>query len=107
MNIAMCLIRITSEIQIILPKKDKTGKNVALGVTGLFLIVPLFFMDFKNAEAQEYEAYRQRYKHLASIAISKECDIEAEEIMSIEQMKKETDEKKKIEERSLSQPDIN
>jgi hypothetical protein len=97
---------IQSEIQRLLPKKDKTGKNVALGVTGFFLIVPLFFMDFKNAEAQEYEAYRQRYNHLASIAMTKECHIEKEEYLSIEQMRQEYEKQKQKEERELMQPDV-
>ena len=82
------------EIQRLLPKTDKTGKNVALGVAGWFLIVPWFFMDFKNAEAQEYEAYRQRYNHLASIALDKNCDIEQKSYPSVEEMKKKYDEMK-------------
>src|SRR5690606_20679539 len=47
---------IQGEIQRLLPKSDKTGQNVALGVAGWFLLVPWFFMDFKNAEQTEYEA---------------------------------------------------
>ncbi len=83
-----------AEIQRLLPKKDKTGQNVALGVAGWFLLVPWFFMDFKNAEAQEYEAYRQRYQHLASIAISKKCKVQPVEIPSIQQMKDEYEKKR-------------
>ena len=83
-----------AEIQRLLPKRDKTGKNVALGVAGWFLLVPWFFMDFKNAEATEYEAYRQRYNHLASIAISKDCGAEPKEYPSIEQMKREYEKQK-------------
>jgi len=84
------------EIQRLLPKTDKTAKNVVLGVTGYFLIVPLFFMDFKNAEAVEYEAYRQRYNHLSSIAMTKNCSIEPEHLPSIQEMKQqhETQQKK-------------
>ena len=83
-----------AEIQRLLPKRDKTGKNVALGVAGWFLLVPWFFMDFKNAEATEYEAYRQRYNHLASIAISKDCGVEPKEYPSIEEMKREYEKQK-------------
>lgn len=83
------MTNIQSEIQRLLPKTDKTGKNVALGVAGYFLLVPLFFMDFKNAEAVEYEAYRQRYNHLASVAMSKDCSAEVIDLPSIQEMKEE------------------
>jgi len=78
-----------NEIQRLLPKTDKTGQNVALGVAGWFLLVPWFFMDFKNAEQTEYEAYRQRYNHLASVAMSKKCSVKAIEIPSVQKMKEE------------------
>jgi len=78
-----------NEIQRLLPKTDKTGQNVALGVAGWFLLVPWFFMDFKNAEQTEYEAYRQRYNHLASIAMSKDCGVEPAEFPSVQEMKAE------------------
>lgn len=80
---------IQGEIQRLLPDRDKTGKNVALGVAGWFLLVPLFFMDFKNAEATEYEAFRQRYNHLASIAIDKRCGVRPIDLPSVQQMKEE------------------
>lgn len=79
---------IQGEMQRLLPESDKTGKNVALGVTGFFLLVPLFFMDFKNGEQQEYEAYRQRYNHLAAIAMDKKCGVKPVNMPSVEQMKK-------------------
>lgn len=60
-------------IQRLMPKTDKTGKNVALGVTGFFLIVPLFFMDLSRAEQIEVDAFRQRYNTLAVIATDKGC----------------------------------
>jgi hypothetical protein len=41
---------IQGEIQRLIPQTEKTGKNVALGVTGFFFIVPLFFMDLSKAE---------------------------------------------------------
>ncbi len=83
------MTNVQSEIQRLLPKTDKTGKNVALGVAGWFLIVPWFFMDFKNGEQTEYEAYRQRYNHLASLAISKDCGVEPAQYPSVQQMKDE------------------
>ena len=84
---------IEGEIQRLLPKTDKTGKNVALGVAGWFFLVPLFFMDFKNAEAVEYEAYRQRHNHLTSIAMSKNCSIEPAHLPSVQEMKDEYEKK--------------
>ena len=84
-----------NEIQRLLPKTDKTGTNVALGVAGWFLLVPWFFMDFKNAEQTEYEAYRQRYNHLAAIAMSKKCSVEAAQYPSVQEMKAEYEKQNK------------
>ena len=83
------MMNVQGEIQRLLPKTDKTGKNVALGVAGWFLLVPWFFMDFKNAEQTEYEAYRQRYNHLASLAMSKDCGVEPEHYPSVQEMKEQ------------------
>ena len=68
------LQEIQTEIQKLAPQEDKTGKNVALGITGAFLIVPLFFMDFSDAEKQEAVAYQQRFVKLTNIATEKKCD---------------------------------
>ncbi len=65
------------EIIKLLPYEDATGKNVALGVTGFFLIVPLFFMDFKDAEELEIRAYRQRNQRLREIAYNNGCSLPA------------------------------
>lgn len=65
---------VQSEIQRFVPQTDKTGKNVALGVTGAFLLVPWFFMDFSHAEQMEVDALRQRYNRLAILASEKGCD---------------------------------
>lgn len=64
-----------SEIVKLLPKESATGKNVALAVTGAFLIVPLFFMDFKDAEGIEIQAYRRRNMWLREVAASKNCSL--------------------------------
>ncbi len=80
---------VQGEMNRILPQTDKTGKNVALGVTGLFLIVPWFFMDFKGAEQTEYEAYRQRYMNLASLAMSKGCDVQPQQYPSVEELRQQ------------------
>jgi hypothetical protein len=52
---------------------SRTGKNVALGVTGAFLIVPLFFMDLSGAEKTELKSYKMRIERLQLIAMEKSC----------------------------------
>lgn len=49
---------IDTEVQRLVPKTEKTGKNVALGAVGAFLIVPWFFMDFSQAEQVEVNGRR-------------------------------------------------
>ena len=71
---------IQGEIQQLIPETQKAGKNTVLGITGIFLIVPLFFMDLSDAEQIEVNAYRQRYNHLLIIAGEKNCGIKAEPI---------------------------
>lgn len=71
---------IQREIHNLIPETQKTGKNVALGVTGFFLIVPLFFMDLSSAEQEEVNAFRQRYNHLLIVAGEKNCGIKDEAI---------------------------
>lgn len=68
------------EINRLIPKTNKTGKNVALGVAGWFLLVPWFFMDLSQAEQEEINALRQRYNHLAVVAGEKNCDEHIEQI---------------------------
>ena len=80
------MTNIEGDIQRLLPKTDKSGQNVALGVAGAFLLVPWFFMDFKGAEQTEYEALRQRYNHLASIAMDKNCGVKPVTLPSVSQM---------------------
>lgn len=74
------MVGIQQEIARLMPETDKTGKNVALGVTGFFFLVPLFFMDFSHAEEEEVNAYRQRYNNLASIAADKGCEMDTRPI---------------------------
>lgn len=64
-----------AEIARLVPYEDATGKNVALGVTGVFLIVPWFFMDFKEGEATELQALRRRNQWLREVASTKDCSI--------------------------------
>lgn len=57
----------------LLPQENKTGKNVVLGATGAIFLVPLFFMDFSDAERIEVEAYRRRNNFLRILADQKHC----------------------------------
>lgn len=61
------------EMDRIEPKTSKVGKNVALGILGWFVIVPWFFMDFKNADKTEYKALEARRSRLNVLASQKGC----------------------------------
>ena len=63
------------EIAKLLPYEDATGKNVALGVTGALFIIPLFFMDFKDAEATEIQALKRRNTWLREVAAKNRCEL--------------------------------
>lgn len=62
-----------TKIMNLVPKQEKTGKNVALGVAGAFLIVPWFFMDFSDAERVEVQGYQLRNNWLSNLAQKKQC----------------------------------
>ncbi len=51
----------------------QVGKNVALGITGVFLIVPWFFMDLGNASTVEQRAAQARFQRLQQMAVDKKC----------------------------------
>ena len=84
------MAQIQQEINRLIPKTKKTGKNTALAVAGWFLIVPFFFMDLSEAEQEEIEAYRKRYNHLLLIATDKKCGTEREVIPEFQKKKGET-----------------
>jgi hypothetical protein len=58
---------IEAEVNKLIPESKKTGKNVALGAAGLFLIFPWFFMDMSDAEKTEIRAYNERYLALEKL----------------------------------------
>lgn len=64
---------IEEDIRALIPKTDKSDKNTQLGVAGIFLLVPLFFMDISKAEQVEVNALTKRYNHLLVIAVEKDC----------------------------------
>jgi hypothetical protein len=65
---------VESRVAALIPESKKTAKNVGLGVAGLFLIVPFFFMDTGSAEKAEIEAFRTRYSELQKTHSQKGCD---------------------------------
>jgi len=75
---------IEDEILDLVPQTDKTTKNVSLGVAGMFLLVPFFFMDLSKAEEIEIKALTKRYNHLLEIAETKGCILGREPISELE-----------------------
>jgi len=67
------MYQIENEIEVLLPKSDKTGRNIACGATGIIFIIPLFFMDLKQGEKKEIEAFQKRYNYLMRLYQEKEC----------------------------------
>jgi hypothetical protein len=75
-----------TDIRAKIPESDKTAQNVALGVAGVFLIVPWFFMDLSKADQVELEALRRRYNTLAIMASEKQCGFDVKPIQDPSQM---------------------
>ena len=64
---------VTAQITADGDKDKQIGTNAALAVTGLFLIVPWFFMDLGGAATAEQKAARARYERLEQMQIDKKC----------------------------------
>jgi len=71
---------IEEEVIKLMPQTDKADKNTQLGVAGIFLLVPFFFMDISKSEQVEANALIKRYNHLLNIGEVNGCDIERESI---------------------------
>jgi hypothetical protein len=55
-------------------KNTQVGSNVALGVTGIFLLgIPWFFMDLGGAATVEQKAAQARFQRLQQMAADKRC----------------------------------
>jgi len=67
--------QIQQEMDVLRPKTNKFATNAAWATAGVFLIVPFFFMDLKEAEKIEYDAYARRYNRLLILATEKNCDM--------------------------------
>ena len=75
----------------LLPKIDKGLTNALWAAGGVLVIVPFFFMDFKDAERIEFNALRQRHNRLLVYAAEKECDfgeVRAEKIGVAKELQK-------------------
>ena len=72
-EIHMEMAYIDQQIARLIPESEKGTKNTVLGVTGWFLIVPWFFMDFSDAEKVEIQAYKDRYLTLQKMGSRKDC----------------------------------
>ena len=70
------MAHIDSRVAELIPESEKTSKNVVLGVTGWFLIVPWFFMDFSDAEKVEIQSYQERYLALEKLYSRNSCSKE-------------------------------
>ena len=66
------IAQLDAEMQQILPKVDKGLTNTLWATAGVFLIVPFFFMNLKEAEKIEYDALRSRRNRL--LLISSKCE---------------------------------
>lgn len=67
---------IEAQILDLLPQTTKANHNTRLGVAGIFLLVPFFFMDLSKAEQIEVNALTKRYNHLVGIAEAKVCGLD-------------------------------
>jgi len=71
---------IEEQVLSLMPKTVKANKNTTLGVAGIFLIVPFFFMDLSKAEQIEVNALTKRYNHLFQISNEKHCGLNRQPI---------------------------
>lgn len=81
-----------NKIQTLLPKTEKTGKNVGLGVASVIFFPTLFFMDFSDAEKVEIEALQRRNDRLRILSRQKACSVALPEKIEI-QIKKSKNKK--------------
>ena len=77
------------------PDASKSGSNAGLGVAGVFLIVPWFFMDFSKADEIEVSALIERYNHLLITAQDKSCDTKRERLPTLIEMQRQAKEANK------------
>jgi hypothetical protein len=84
--------QLQSDMLALLPKTDKSFTNTLWAVGGVVATVPYLFIDMKDAERIEYEAFRRRHNRLLLMAGEKGCCLEgikAEPIPALWQKKSE------------------
>ena len=84
------IAQLQADMQRLLPKTNKGVSNTLWATAGVFLIVPFFFMDLKDAEKIEFEAMRTRHNRLLLICADKSCNmtgVTAERIPSAKEAK--------------------
>ena len=84
------IAQLEADMDRILPDTSKFGQNALCVAGGIFLIVPFFFMDLKNADKIEWEALRKRRNRLLVYAAEKGCDFSGDyqPIPPLEEMEK-------------------
>jgi|TARA_B110000240_G_C13445222_1_gene430006 hypothetical protein len=71
------------------PNASKSGSNTGLGIAGVFLIVPWFFMDFSKADEIEVSALIDRHNHLLLTSQENSCASKRERIPTIVEMQRQ------------------
>ena len=71
---------IEEDVAQLIPQTDKEDRNTRLGVAGIILLVPFFFMDLNKAEQIEVNALIKRYNHLIDVGEANGCGFMREPI---------------------------
>lgn len=104
------MAQIQKDMDILRPKTDKFVSNALWATAGVFLIFPFFFMDMKDAEKIEYDAFARRYNRLLILAAEKNCDITGlptEPEMTLEEKVQKAKAEKEASETKDSTPEVN
>ena len=56
-------------------KSDKKGKNIGLGIAGLFFFPLWFGLDLNDSQEVELRAYKKRVNVLQQLDKEKDCEI--------------------------------
>lgn len=54
-------------------RNKQIGANVAFGITGVVLLIPLFFIDTSNAHTVDMKAAEARFNRLNALGTDKKC----------------------------------
>jgi len=101
------MAQIQKDMDVLRPKTDKFATNALWATAGVVLIFPFFFMDMKDAEKIEYDAFARRYNRLLILAAEKNCDITGlptEPEMTLEEKIQKLKAEKEAEETKASTP---